>query len=180
MMDISLQGPKGQPLARVSNIRTIAFKDDAMEKGNSEERYPVLRVGWKPDISTIAVGPSSILADYVNQFTSSTETVVNIDVARMAGILDLITHDNPALNILEIGIHDDKITEYFLGIVDANIQLKRFQSYTQGSISKEGNVVGRRIRSALDLTDDNQSDHLEDGTMYDLIVLASVSQEYPG
>jgi hypothetical protein len=137
----------------------------------------VLRVGWKPDISTMAAGPNSILADYANQFASSMiEKDLAIDIRRMAGVLDLITHDNPALTILELGIQDDKTTEHFLDIIDANIQLKRFQSYTQGSISKEGEIVGRRVRSALDLTDENQSGYLEDGTLYDLIVLSLVSR----
>lgn len=178
IMNISLQGPRGQPIARISNIRTIAFKEDAMEKDNSEERYPVLRIGWKPDISVMAIGPSPALDDYATKFACSrTQSTPDLDVGRLAGVLDLITHHAPDLNILEVGIQDEKTTEYFLDVIDANIQVKRFQSYTQGFISKEGKVVGRRVRSALDLIEDNQSRDLKDGTLYNLIVLSAVSEE---
>ena len=176
-VNAELQDTEGNITVQINKARLAAYHGGVDQDGNIDERHPILRVLWKPDISRLSLSENATFTKYTDDFASSRlEQFGNIDIGRFVGALDLLAHENPRLRILELGNRNNNLTASILTALDAEASLKRFQSYTQGSISEGGKFSARRIHSVLQLdVDIETTERLSDKDMFDVIILPSVS-----
>lgn len=177
-ISVELDDTDGLPLVQLRDVRLVAYQQGTIQHGACLERNPVLRVLWKPAVSRLT--PESF-TDYTSQFAaSSSDRFMDINNARLAGGLDLITHENPRLRILELGYQNSNITASFLSTLDASTSLKRFQSYVQASITEEGDLAGRELSSIIQHSEEeNKSNKLGNNVMFDVIVFTQVGHRKP-
>ncbi|KAJ5715138.1 Acyl transferase/acyl hydrolase/lysophospholipase [Penicillium malachiteum] len=98
---------------------------------DTQQRNPVVRAAWKPDLSALT---NSGLAKYLNQFVRSHESkrFTDEDMLRLAGVLDLACHQWCNSNILELG-NRPEIAE-------------RYNTYYRGEFAN-GDLVGTEVFS---------------------------------
>ncbi|KAH8647580.1 ketoacyl-synt-domain-containing protein [Tricladium varicosporioides] len=148
-INAELRSPQERVVARVSNVRAISYEEGALEMGTdpADERNPVLRVLWKPDFATLSQEHAPQLTAYIDRFAHEIQNIVlhDSDMGRFGGAVDLLTHWNARLHILELSVDDDfecRNSSWLFNLMHAGTPLKRFQAYTTATVSKDGKLSG--------------------------------------
>lgn len=146
--DLALSSPAGQIVARVDGVRAIIYDQNRLQTNTAEEeRNPVLRVLWKPDISLLTKENATFLTAYTDRFAQSLGN--GSELGRFAGAVDLLTHWSSRLRILELGNLNDDASDILLHILYSETPLRRFRSYTRAKLADDGNLVGRAIHQSM-------------------------------
>jgi acyl transferase domain-containing protein/NADPH:quinone reductase-like Zn-dependent oxidoreductase len=172
-INAELRSPTGYVLATVGDVRAVAYNESGLQADDKEERNPVLRTLWKLDIATLDSAHTAQFTDYTNRFSDQLNGVLrNSDFGRFAGAVDLLTHSNPRLRILEIGDGDVQHTATLLDLLHVGTSLKRFNSYTRvkGLANDKGKLIGMEIRDLAQLLEDDNVE-LKDDAVFDLVLL---------
>lgn len=167
-------------LIQMHDVKLAAYNEGAKQSAITQERYPILKVVWKPDISSWPQGTCSALTEYTDAFkTSSSVILVNNNISRLAGAVDLIAHQNPDLRWLEIGCGEPEITETFMKVLNMDIGLRRCQSFMQVSISPEGDLVGRKLHTLSDFHQAlGESYRFTEQDTFDVVLVSDVSSSW--
>ena len=175
--DTELYDPEGNVLLQMNDVRTTPYQEGVTINECVQERYPMLRISWKPDPSTLSSQHGDIFNTYIESFTSiHLETGCDFDFRRLAGALDLLSHKNPNSRILELGSENSFETTDLLRFLRAGSPLKQFKSYTKGSITDCGKLIGRDVQSASQLaTNKADSYDIQETSKWDIILMPSVS-----
>lgn len=175
--DTELYDPEGNVLLQMNDVRTTPYQEGVTVNECVQERYPMLRISWKPDPSTLSSRHGEIFNTYIDKFTSiHVEMGCDFDFTRLAGALDLLSHKNPNSRILEIGSENSFETADLLRFLHAGSSLKRFKSYTKGYITDCGKLVGRDVQSASQLpTSKIDSYDIQETSKWDIVLMPSVS-----
>ena len=173
-IDAELYNQFDQVLVRMKNVRCIAYQGKVQNDG-SQQRNPLARVGWKPDITTFVPRHNDSFSRYLDWFAGNChnhQVHVEAKVKRLAGALDLIAHKWPNLRMLELG-GSQKTTTFFMTILRADSSLRRFDSYHNGSIDRE---EGFRVSDATPnpITHESRLERPSDDTKYQLVISLSV------
>lgn len=137
-----LYNPSGQVLVRMSNVRCIAYQG-SIQNDTPEQRNPLARVAWKPDITAFSAGANDDFSRYLDWFAESCNARgirANETVKRLAGGLDLVVHKRPYHRILELDSQPET-TALFLDVLCADSPLRRFSCYFKGSVSANGGLL---------------------------------------
>lgn len=137
-----LYNPSGQVMVCMSNVRCIAYQG-SIQNETPEQRNPLARVAWKPDITVLSAGANGNFSRYLDWFAESYKVhgiMVNENVKRFAGSLDLVVHKRPYHRILELDSQPET-TALFLDVLCAESPLRRFSSYFKGSVSANGRLL---------------------------------------
>ncbi|KAI0894281.1 putative polyketide synthase [Annulohypoxylon nitens] len=109
-----------------------------------EQRHPILRVRWKPDVLQLTSKAETAFDLYVDR-SANVHDSISDDFAKITStILDLVGHKNPRMCVLELGndsIHNDKLSD----LLDENTAFSRCRSWrsaTFGEIDKFPNNDG--------------------------------------
>ncbi|PYI01585.1 polyketide synthase [Aspergillus sclerotiicarbonarius CBS 121057] len=170
-IDAELYNSSGQVLARMTNARCITFQGK-IQTGSPEERNPLVRVAWKPDI-TMATGPD--VSSYLDWFSDACRLqgrVADECLLRLAGALDLICHKRPDSNILHF-TNQSRIAEFIVTLLRAESSLRRFGTYFQGSFSESGELLGKE--AFKEGQRDSSATSIDQGTTFDVILIDRVS-----
>ena len=100
-INAELYNSSGQVLARMNNARCIAFQGKG-QTDTPEERSPLVRVAWKPDITSMTSSDISTYLDWFADNCRSHGKVAEEHLLRLAGALDLICHKRPDSKILDL------------------------------------------------------------------------------
>lgn len=176
--DTELLDAQGRSLLQLNDVRvqTSPFQELSGQDDINGDRCPMLRVLWKPDITTLSTQDANF-TEYTDKISFMPE-FVDTESGRLAGALDLLAHKYPKLRILELGDAEDSITSKFLDLLGIRTPVKRFKSYTQGSISQEGELVGREISHLSQLDAElSQASNIADQAKFDVVLLLSVSYD---
>ena len=132
-------------IAQLKKARLVPY-DAAAETMSSEQRHPMLRVLWKPDAYGLGLMPANQLTRYLEGFAAEAHSDISDEgLLKLGAALHLLSHKNPRLRILEMGNDIAEITQAALGLLHANTSFKRFASYTIGSLSEEGVLLGAPV-----------------------------------
>ena len=145
-VDAELYNSSDQVLVRMNDVRCIAYQG-SLENRNTEQRNPLVRVAWKPDITALAAGGNGDLSKYLDWFAQSCNVrgiLANEDLKRLAGSLDLVVHKRPYVRILELGCQPET-TALFLNILRADSPLRPFGCYFKGSLSANGRLLASEV-----------------------------------
>lgn len=139
-------GNQGHGVVAQLKKTRLAPYDAAVEIKSSEKRHPMLRVLWKPDIYGLGLMPADQFTAYLDEFAAEAHSDISDEgLLKLGAALCLLSHKNPRLRILEVGNDVAEITQAALGLLHAKTSFKRFATYTIGSLSEEGVLLGAPV-----------------------------------
>ncbi|KAL3256854.1 hypothetical protein ABHI18_007287 [Aspergillus niger] len=100
-IDAELFNSSDQVLIRMSQARCIAYQGNRQAE-TTEQRNPLVRAVWKPDLSALTSSGLNKYLDYYFTRVYGSNKNAN-DVLCLAGVLDLACHQRCNSNILELG-----------------------------------------------------------------------------
>ena len=172
-----LYDSEGSVRLQMHGMRATPYQEGAIRDETSGSRFPMLRVLWKPDLSLLMSDDTFELREcdfkltpLVQKRSSTSETRV------MAGILDLLAHKNPNLNILMLEDSDRETFSAFSEFLHANSSLRRFQTFSQASMTTSGQFLSQAHAHHPQTSIDSAA--TEPGTLFDIICIPSVSTEH--
>ena len=168
----------GEVCAQVENVTAIQFQGAGQEM-TDDERHPMLRVAWKPDVGKLQPSDSEAVTRYVNS-TASTSPNEDADVTlrRVAGVVDLIAHKDPRCKILEIGsVLDLQITRYLLKVLRADTAFTRYGMYSRGYLSETNDFMVEDIATFASLSENLDKAKAQKDRSYDLVIAPPQSVE---
>ena len=175
-INAELRDLSGRILARVGDVRAIAYDENDLNTDTTEERNPVLRTLWKPELSTLKSAHTSQLTDYAIRFSRQLpDELCDSPIGRFAGVVDLLTHSNARLRILELGNENKQYSALLLDLLHAGTPLKRFQTYTisSGVLNGNGKLLGREIVDFAQL-EEGEEVEIKNDSLFDALILPQV------
>ena len=173
-----LYNSSDQVLIRMNNVRCIAYQG-SIQNENTEQRNPLVRVAWKPDVGAFTAGANGDFSRYLDWFAESCKArgiKADLDLKRLAGSLDLVVHKRPYVRILELG-GQPETTALFLNVLRAESPLRRFSSYFKGSVSADGRLLGSEVvhHSEVDYVEASGSaETVSKDKKFDLVIFSAV------
>ena len=175
-INAELYNSSDQVLIRMNNVRCIAYQG-SIQNETTQQRNPLVRLAWKPDVSALAAGTNSDFSKYLDWFSESCKArriVANESLTRLAGCLDLVVHKRPSLRILELG-HQPETTALFLNVLRAGSPLRRFSCYYKGSLSANGRLLASEAdQGKVDHEDSTAADTMSKDKEFDLVIFSAV------
>lgn len=161
----------GRVNVQLENVRLAPYEVTS-QVGVTEERHPILRVLWKPDVHGLGLISSDRLSDYLDEFASEAHSnIADEGLLKLGGCLSLLAHKSPGLRILELGNNISEITDASLALLSASTTFRRLQSYTVGSFSERGELFG----AVVNFKDgERQGSSLITDQTFDLVLLPHI------
>ena len=172
-----LHDGQGQVCAQIENVSAVTFQSGGPETVE-EERHPMLRVIWKPDISKLQPNNLEHFLKYINTAYS----VPPIDGAdatlrRLASAVDLFSHKNPRIRILEIGQPNLQVTKALMQTLRAESAFRRYGTFSRAYLSDGGELED--VTSTEHLSEKISMTKPSSDNKYDLVIATATSgQEY--
>ncbi|QKX55823.1 uncharacterized protein TRUGW13939_02921 [Talaromyces rugulosus] len=164
-------------LVRINDIRMVAYGESNVETGLfDEKRHPVLRVLWKPHITTLKPGSSAQLTSYIDRFAKSLDEnplcKINSDLGQFAGTIDLLSHSNPRLRILELGTGDIRYSALLLDLLRADSSLRHFRTYDKAELADDGRILGGKVQDISELEQwETQKSEIKSDAAFDALII---------
>lgn len=166
--------PEGVVQLQMQEMRAVPYQEIAALEETPEKRYPMLRILWKPDVSLLIPEDSSNVVDCGDGPTRPVQTrLPEADKWSIAGVLDLLAHKSPNMNILLLGDYDEEINSDFLTILNADSALRRFQSFTWASSTLSGACIREDSDDDKDCYSVGRA-AFQRGQRFDIIVITTV------
>lgn len=171
---------KGQVCAQVENVSAVTFQGASQELVE-DERHPMLRVTWKPDVSRLQPSNIEHFCSYINTTAAANEThFQEPSVRKLAVMVDLLAHKDPRVSILELGQPFTPITKYLLGMLGADSAFKRFGAYSRGYVSDKDELMVQDETSSESVSEVLNKAKVASDKAYDLIILNAQGAEQYG
>ena len=170
----------GQVCAQLDNAGLIPFQG-AWQEEAIEERQPMLRVHWKPDILKLRPdNKESFLAALESSIATLANDSMSPYVQNLVATIDLLAHKNPRLRILELGSPATEVTRHLLTNLCCGKAFQRFSSYSRGILSDTDELLVENINSIDNLSDTLDKAKSQTGTEFDLVIFTTLesSEEY--
>ena len=170
----------GQVCAQLDNAGLIPFQG-AWQEEAIEERQPMLRVHWKPDILKLRPdNKESFLAALEASIATLANDSMSPYVQNLVATIDLLAHKNPRLRILELGSPATEVTRHLLTNLCCGKAFQRFSSYSRGILSDTDELLVENINSIDNVSDTLDKAKSQTGTEFDLVIFTTLesSEEY--
>ncbi|KAI0886290.1 ketoacyl-synt-domain-containing protein [Annulohypoxylon maeteangense] len=168
-----LYGDNGLPVLQISRCRQVAYQSGTRQQDGGDERHPMLRVIWKPDISRLGPNDQAAFSTYIEQQATHAATSSagkqDASLTRLGTALDLLVHKNARLRILSL-FADEKDNNYFIDILRLTTAFKRCQSLWRGTY-ENGSI--KCVEYSSD--DESEGKPRGDGSDFDLVLLGPQS-----
>ncbi|KAH6656006.1 hypothetical protein BKA67DRAFT_515368 [Truncatella angustata] len=130
----------GQVFMQIDQCRAVVY-NSGTQQAPEDERHPMLRVLWKPDITTFASEDQITFSNFIQKFASTFKVQGGQPgEIGIAAALDLICHKDPKLHVLNLWPEaDDFLTE----LLRLETPFRRSKGYTSGFINEEGEVFSQ-------------------------------------
>ncbi|GLA42609.1 putative PKS/NRPS-like protein biosynthetic cluster [Aspergillus niger] len=171
-IDAELFNSSDQVLIRMSQARCIAYQGNRQAE-TTEQRNPLVRAVWKPDLSALTSSGLNNYLDYFTRVYGSNKTAN--DVLCLAGVLDLACHQRCNSNILELG-SQTQISESVREVLGVDSPFRRYNSYYRGTLVS-GNLVGAEVFS--ETKDDQNQEQISKDKKFDIVLVPSIGLWMP-
>lgn len=170
---------EGQSLAQLNNVRLASYAG-ATEGDGLIERHPMLRVVWKPDLIGQGSTRSNALSVYLNKHklcgSVDRTTLQSQTYGKLLSVLDLLSHKNPMLRILELNDSpSNKFWRACLATLRQDSAFQRYHTYTIGNIDENGVFAAKDFGATTSTDSNDKLDARDIKDVYDLILLTEVS-----
>ena len=177
-IDAELYNSSDQVLIRMHDVRYIAYQAN-LQNQSTDQRSPLVRVAWKPDVTALAAGENGHFSRYLDWFAESCKDrgiMADEDLKRLAGSLDLVVHKRPYLRILELGSQPET-TALFLTILCADSPLRRLDCYFRGSLAANGKLLASEVYrgEVNDAEASGTAKTLSKDIKFDVVIFSSVN-----
>ncbi|KAG9698620.1 ketoacyl-synt-domain-containing protein, partial [Aureobasidium melanogenum] len=136
LINATLHDGEGHVIGHLKNAHAAGYQG-ADQVVDEDEREPMLRILWKPDVDTIS---GDGLSEYLD---SSSDT----EDGQLAAALDLITHKISTHRILELNASEE-LSERLSSTLKLETAFKRCKSYVRGHLSQDNKLMIRVIESS--------------------------------
>ncbi|OTA63674.1 polyketide synthase [Hypoxylon sp. EC38] len=145
-IEAELYNTSGETLIRLEGARCIPYQANVQPEA-PEQRNPMCRVAWKPDIMFMDAGANPGLSKYLDWFVQNFAGEVRMrePLIPLVGALDLCAHKNPRAQILLLSADVDT-SHVLLRVLNAGSPLRRFETFTQATFAND-ELRGREISS---------------------------------
>ncbi|KAK8030030.1 polyketide synthase [Apiospora rasikravindrae] len=146
-IEAELYNASGETLIRMAGARCIAYQGNT-QQDVQEQRNPMCRVAWRPDVTLLDAGVNPGLTKYTDWFVETWgKKGLPAGLTRLCGCLDLAVHKNPRVHILLLDVDDDT-SNVILEVLKAGSPLRRFETLTQATIAN-GELEGHEVSSSI-------------------------------
>lgn len=167
-----LHDDRGNVCAQMENISAIAFQGVEESESAIDQRHPMMKVIWKPDITKLTSENATGFADHLAEAATKNDDTVPINLRKLAEIVAIYAHKNPRINILELGNTSGVFARHVLGTLRAESAFPRMASYSRGYFTEGGDLLVQKIDSISKVNDNmDKAKANPKGTVYDLVVL---------
>ncbi|KAF3223872.1 hypothetical protein TWF679_000305 [Orbilia oligospora] len=165
--------PDGVVKARLEGVRVTAYQGPQKEVA-SEQRYPMLRVLWKPD-ATPGMISSEGLSRYLDSAAKESLTATSQPLGDLMACVDIIGHKNPYLNVLELGGGISDLTNSTIETLMGHTSFPHMLSYTIADFNTERQLIGSKIKIPIEIPIDEVENPQEIGLelKFDLVLIPS-------
>ncbi|BCS03320.1 type I polyketide synthase [Aspergillus luchuensis] len=175
-IDAELSTSDGQVAARIANVKLSPYQT-GQGADAGEQRHPMLRVLWKPDVYGLGLMPEDHFRKYLSKFfNESTSPVRDEGLLKMGATLDLLSHKNPSMRVLELGNVNHLITNATLDLLHGGDSFPRVLEFTSGLIKDDGVLHGTKLDLGKRLDGPLEHHAAIDDSKYDLIILPAREQ----
>lgn len=137
--DAELVNQRNEVAARIESGRLYRYEAMAIFEEPEIARHPMLRVAWKPDIYCPGLMRTEDFTNYLNQFVAEAHSPVSDEgMLKLGAALNLLTHKNPRMRILELGSDATTFTRAVLALLSSSSDYKMLHSYSTGYVDNEG------------------------------------------
>ena len=176
-INAELYNSSDQVLIRMNNVRCIAYQG-SIQPESTEQRNPMVRVAWKPDVTALAAGTNGYFSRYLDWFSESCKArglIANEGLKRLAGTLDLVVHKTPTLRILELG-GEPETTALFMNVLRVESPLRRFSDYFKGSLSADGRpLVSEVHQGKVNHEAKKTAETMSKDKKFDVVIISGVN-----
>ncbi|KAM0804375.1 reducing type I polyketide synthase 10 [Usnea florida] len=169
-----LYDSEGTVRLQMQEGRSTPYQEGATRDETPRERYPMLRVFWKPDLSLLISDNAFNLWKCNFKLPPLLQTKFSTSETRvMALTLDLLAHKDPNLNILMLEAIGSEVSSEFPELLHAKSSLRRFQSFSQDSMTDSGLLLSQAHTDHPQMSIYGAA--TEPGTLFDVICIPFVS-----
>lgn len=119
-----------------------------------------------------------VLTSHMNRFSGllAENFAGGFELRSFTGALDLVTHQNPRMHILELDDSNCNRLGELLDVTGVGISPRRFESYTKGSMTPDGVLLGYRVQNYSKFAEEViEPRRLEPGVVFDAVIVPPVS-----
>lgn len=174
-----LRDDGGQAVLQISQCRQVLYQSGIQQAGTSarDDRHPMLRVIWKPDIARLGPADGAVLSSYVEQCARKVEPrgsgELELGLSRLEVVLDLVAHKNSGLRILALstsGSEEERLVE----VLQLKTDFKRCQSLWRGSLADNGQGISvEKWSSEASPETKSQAPASKSEDSFDLVIMGS-------
>lgn len=162
----------GTVCAQMENVSAVAFQGVQEDESAIDERHPMMKVIWKPDITKLTSADASGFADHLAKSIVKDGEAIPVNLQKLAEMVAIYAHKNPRINILELGNKDGVFARHVLDVLRAESAFPRMASYSRGYLKEGGDLFVQNIHSISKVEDNmDKAKANPKGTAYDLVVL---------
>jgi acyl transferase domain-containing protein len=175
-IDAELSSSDGQVAAQMTNVKLSPYQAGQHSEAG-EQRHPMLRVLWKPDMYGLGLMSATDFTAYLtNFFKESTSPIRDEGLLKMGASLDLLSHKNPSMKVLELGNENHIITNATLDLLHGGAPFPRVLEFTSGLIADDGVLHGVKLDLSKRLEAPQEHQAVIENEKYDLIILPAREQ----
>ena len=164
----------GEVCAQLKSVTAVAFQGIQDDQSAIEERHPMMKVIWKPDVTKLGSDTAAGFSQYLSDVDAQSDNGLPSSLTKLVEMVCVLAHKQPRLNILELGSPSrisGKFARATLEALRAGTPFPRYASCARGYYNANEELLVEECTSA-----ENVSDHaekaktLQAGTHFDLIV----------
>lgn len=162
----------GNFCAQMDNVSAVAFQGAQENDSAIDDRHPMMKVIWMPDITKLTTETASGFADHLVEAAAKNDEAVPLNLRKLAEMVAIYAQRDPRIHILELGNRSGVFARYVLNVLRIDSAFPRMASYSRGYLKEGGELFVQNVDS-ISKVDDNMDKAKANpkGTSYDLVVL---------
>lgn len=151
-MRAELRDANDNVCVQLQQSRGIAFQGGAQDQP-ADERYPMLRVSWEPDIERLWTADNGGFSNYLDRTGSGTDEIAK----KFSRALGLIAHKRPIHHVLDLSDGRLDVTKALLNSMEFGSPFKRCQNFSRGQMSNDQKLSTAKIKAIASLDTDSHN-----------------------
>ena len=176
-----LHGSNGELCGQTENVTAVAFQGVQDDQSAIDERHPMMKVIWKPDITKLTTKTAPGFSKHLTKVAAQLDDKnLRSSLGKLAEMVSFFAHKKPRLNILELGGPFGGFARSTVDLLRAGTSFPRYGSYARGYYDDTDELLVENLITIDAVTDDFwKAKALGTGSAYDLIVCSdpSIGQE---
>ena len=172
---VDLVANSNEICGQLKGVSAVAFQGVQDDVQAIDERHPMMKIIWKPDITKLGARTAPGFSDYLTQVAlESDKEELSTNLAQLAELVCIQAHKQLRVRILELCDQNkmpSPFTRSTLNLLRADAPFPRYASYTRGHFDDSDELWVEDFPSLSAVNDNFEKvKQLQAGTNYDLII----------